>query len=299
MIHLDWKLNPRASIFHAAAGMQAGLAAAHRELPEAIANTLAKTSQTLQAAGIHDQPFWSQILVKSAENDALQAIVSTALRKLYRLESEMGLVNTTLVGCLTEMLHQANPHRITGDELQTRSQPLRQQWEAYGPGLMRLIEDRTIAELIVDSAKVILVQPIFGGAGKAHLLLNAIHLEALLANPRDELPEVLRMAWLLSQLNNDLPVHSDSIPRNRLSRISGLAMLPATLIAAEELGLSRFDQQTLRLAIQHWQIATPEEAQEMAELADRWWSICTSGRYAWNLSLAALDRMVDAEASRD
>jgi len=50
-----------------------------------------------------------------------------------------------------------------------------------------------------------------GGAGAAQLRTNSVRLEAVLTHPDPQLPETLRLGWLLSQLNQDLPIYSDTI----------------------------------------------------------------------------------------
>src|SRR5262249_29629876 len=89
------------------------------------------------------------------------------------------------------------------DELVLRGRPLEVQWEARGPGLLKQLAELTAPELLVEQAEVVLVQPAYGGGGEAYLSYNAVHVEALLANPVSELPEVLRLGWLLAQLNLD------------------------------------------------------------------------------------------------
>ena len=103
------------------------------------------------------------------------------------------------------------PHFL--DEIPLRVRPLQQLWESCGPGLIRMIQNFTHPELMVPTARVFLVQPILGGFGYAHLATNSLHFEAVLTNEIPELPETLRLAWLLSQLDMERPVYSDLINR--------------------------------------------------------------------------------------
>ena len=142
------------------------------------------------------------------------------------------------------------------DELTQRSGPLMLQWEARGPGMLSEIARRTEPGLLVERAEVILVHPVVGGSGTAHLPYNSVRIEAVLADPIHELPEVVRLAWLISALNTDLPKHSDHLPVARHSIVGSLAMLPAALCAGEHVELTRFDRPTLATAASVW---FPEE----------------------------------------
>src|SRR5690606_23019649 len=97
------------------------------------------------------------------------------------------------------------------EELELRSAPLREQWEARGGGLLATLARLTTAGLVPEMADVILVHPVLGGGGAAHWQYNSVQFEAVLANPLAELPEVLRLGWLLAQLNFDLPLYEDHL----------------------------------------------------------------------------------------
>jgi hypothetical protein len=162
---------------------------------------------------------------------------------------------------------------------------------------MRLIAGYTSKDLIVPQCRVLLVQPLFAGGGAAHLDYNAVHLEAMLVNADERLPEVVRLAWLVAQLNHDLPKYSERIPHDRLATIGGLAMLPATLLAAEELGLARFDRATRLAAVHQWLSPAFHEVlwsdqEQLVTVIENWWEVCAAGNHAWPAALAALDQMV-------
>src|SRR5439155_20152019 len=102
-----------------------------------------------------------------------------------------------------------------------------------------------------------LVNPALGGGGEAHLAYNSLRIEAVLANPNAELPEVVRLAWLIAQLQLDLPKYSDTIHADRLPQIARYAMLPPTLLAAEAVELMRFTPELIGQAISVWRLPGP------------------------------------------
>jgi hypothetical protein len=136
-------------------------------------------------------------------------------------------------------------------QLVWRTGPLREQWEARGPGLMRRISHLSNASLPSDIVpEVLLVQPTVGGAGCLLVDDRRLLFEAMLANPLPELPEVLRLAWLLCQL---LTRHRSPIA----PPVASLAWIPAVLEAGQEVELCRCDEASLQSAIRHWPAPAP------------------------------------------
>ena len=119
---------------------------------------------------------------------------------------------------------------------------------------------------------------------------NSVRIEAMLANPVAELPETVRLAWLIAQLQIDLPAYSESIHADRLPHIARYALLPATLIAAETVGLIHFAPSELARAITAWSLAVPPGI-DAAALTSEWWQTYLETRPPWRVALAALDQM--------
>ena len=79
----------------------------------------------------------------------------------------------------------------TTDAMATRvrSGPLRELWEARGPGLLAAIGRATERTLLVERAVALPVQPICGGGGDAYPAQGSIAIEAVLANPIPSCPK--------------------------------------------------------------------------------------------------------------
>jgi hypothetical protein len=176
------------------------------------------------------------------------------------------------------------------EELALRERPLREQWEARGPGLLLQIGNWTDEDLLVPECEVLLVHPALGGGGEAHLAYNSVRIEAVLANSVTELPEAVRLAWLIAQLQLDLPRYSESIHADRLPHVARFAMLPVTLAAAETVELARYTPENLQLAISAWQLRAPPEI-DAAALVSQWWQTYQETRPPWNIALTALDQL--------
>ncbi len=177
------------------------------------------------------------------------------------------------------------------NQLTHRIRPIREAWEAVGPGLIQQLARQTDGDLFVESARAIVVEPIAGG-GEPYLDFNAIVIEGVLAHPIAELPETLRIAWMAPQLNNDLPIYSELIPGPRFLTVSKLAMIPPTIAGGQAIGICRDESEIWNLAIQHWLSSPPANALDVLAV---WWPTYREGEVDWRTALTALDRLLTAE----
>jgi hypothetical protein len=148
----------------------------------------------------------------------------------------------------------------------------------------------TDERLIAESATVMLIHPALGGGGDAHLQQNAVTFEALLTNATPQLPEVVRLAWLLAQLQCDLPVFADQVNSQRLPHVAAFALLPAVLQAAANVELGEFSPAQISRAITVWQLPQIADLDAAAVVSD-WWQTYLADKPAWPVALTALDQM--------
>lgn len=292
-MQLTWKYSLDLSAMHAAwclssFGERCRLGS--EELTEA-AGLLASCASKLS---VPPDRFWDSLMVLSMDTDGNRQLAErVAIRHLpVSMRTELLLQQLTSAIATVESRF-ARDFPNFHSEMQLRTTPLQQQWEAYGPGLLRLIARFTADDLIVDHAEVVLVQPIIGGAGHAHLATNRCHVEAVLTDVDLQLVEPLRLAWLLSQVEFERPIYSDLINTLRLREISGLAMLPPVLKAGDELGLGSFSVALMQHAIELWRLAKPNESPAtLAEVVMTWWETVEASQPEWRIALTGLDRML-------
>jgi hypothetical protein len=235
--------------------------------------------------------FWAHLVPLAARINSRRQIVETAVVKTLGRGTRFEQIVSTLEADLAAVdaaMREALP-QLT-EELELRERPLREQWEARGNGLLAEIGRLTEPELLVPQCDLLLVHPALGGGGDAHLAYNSVRIEGVLANPVAELPEVVRLAWLIAQLQLDLPAYSDRIHAERLPHVAHYAMLPPTLIAAEAVELVRFAPDELKRAITAWGLAVPAGVDAAALVLD-WWQTYQQTRPPWSIALAALDQM--------
>jgi hypothetical protein len=177
------------------------------------------------------------------------------------------------------------------EQFDYRIRPLQEQWIGYGSGFLAHIRRLTRSDELIREACVIGVQPILGGAGRAHVEHQAIHIEAVLTNPLPELPEVVRLGWLLSQLHS-LGFRSQlTYSQESLRNLLPIAMLIPSLAAAEVLELTQCNEAIAELAIENWNIAIPANQDVLTELIPLlmdWWETCLKTKPDWSVAIKAL-----------
>jgi hypothetical protein len=286
-IELRWLASTATSGLHAAAAILQGATLVDPKMSLALAEPVRDLRGELDALAPEHGLIFEHLIPLSAQFDSPMRLAEVTVAKLVGSQPPATAVASLArrLVALDAAFQAAFPRAL--QELELRAGPLCGQWEARGPGLITEVARLTEADLIVARADVVLVLPALGGAGSAYWLYNSACIEAVLANPMVELPEVVRLGWLLAQLNLDLPTLQGDLPRDRLARVGRLAMLPPVLVAAEEVELARNNVETLTLALSAWR-APEVEPNALME----WWETYQAARPPWTVALGALDRMI-------
>ena len=294
-MHVRWLASVSASCLHAASVAARGARLADARLAAALAAPAASLAGELQASGLDPQAFFEQAVPLAADFDNKVQLAERVLSKLRGPGDHAALAGR--LAAWFAQLEAAFQGAVPGavDELELRSGPLREQWEARGPGLLAAIGRRTEPGLLAEAAEVVLVYPVAGGAATPHLASNKVVIEAVLTNPWAELPEIVRLGWLLSTLHHDLPMYSESISPGRLTRLAKLAMLPVALDAAAEVELAPGGPAPLAAAIAAWGLAERPAADSLANALERWFRTNEDSRPAWSVALAALQQLVEGD----
>lgn len=297
MMHLTWTPNASASAMHAAQSIcEYGEQLADARIKESIGKYALGLGHWIETAAPFDTArFWSLLVGHSAIIDSNTELAQAVVRKAAIRVGDKTAISQ-LAGFISDIeaaYNQLFPK--FQEQLPLRARPLQEHWLGFGPGLLAHLGRLTQKELLVSEARVVLLQPILGGAGVAHIDLNLVRIEAVLTNPMVELPEVVRLAWLLSQLQLDLPIHSDTIGTNLLARLAPLAMLPPILAAAEVMELSKCDESVAELAIEQWHIPVPRDKDihtEIVPVMMDWWETYLQTRPGWQTALQAFAKML-------
>jgi hypothetical protein len=294
MTNLTWKPSFSASALHAAQSVSnqqqnvtdpsliASLSPAAHELDAILIEWLGTASPR----------GWKLLVGMASGIDSNVALAEQWMRRMRLSVASDTSCRSRLAGAISDIeATMALAYPKLAEQLLLRARPLQEQWIGYGRGLMAHIRRLTEDAWLVSDAEAIFVHPVLGGAGHSFPTLNRFSIEAVLTNPLAELPEVVRVTWLISQLQADLPAYVDELTPGRAEPIAALAALVAALAAAEVLELSRCDEPTIQLAIEHWQIAIPALA-DAASILIPWWETYLQTRPPWAIALRALDKML-------
>lgn len=291
---LQWKSSAAASCWHTVEQVAEGRRLVQPEWSEVMHEPLAALAAASRATPAELHELLNHLIPLSAGVRGDAELAQVALSKAFGPGRAAQCVEPVAAALRRARLAFDTQAGDVQGELELRRAPLEQQWAARGPGLLASVGRLAEPELLSESADVLLVLPVLGGGGAAHMRYNAIHIEAVLADPEPSSPEVLRMGWLLAMLNLDLPRYSDHFRRDRLHLLARLALVPVLLAAGEEVELTRCDQATIETALRAWHVGQPSHHAALAEMLLAWGQTYHDSQTPFGLALRALDQMVEA-----
>jgi hypothetical protein len=286
---LRWKTSVSASCLHAAACHAAGLSAADAHLEELTDPAADTLIGELIAAAWPVTAVLNELASLTSEIDNNRELVTRTVARM-RLPAKDVASPVRVAGAIADFeaaMQRAEPQ--LAEELAARVRPIREQWEARGPGMLIEIARLTDAGIIPTAAEIVLVAPYVGGHGVAHPAYNRVILEAVLANPLPELPETVRIAWLLAQLNAELPLITDAVPPARSLEAMQVALIAPVLAAAEAVELSTCNESSIASAVQAWLPSL--NAANAASQIWSWWNAWLDYPTRWPVAVAALEQM--------
>lgn len=296
---LLWTVNPRATCLHAADAVRRGLPLTEPLLAETLAAPVKRLEELLTAEGVGADLFFSAAIPLSVGSGTSTDLAEASLRLVCPTnESPAGLLErlSAVIGRMEQAVWAIWPR--LDENVRLRERPLREQWEARGPGLLRYMARLTEGAINVPDATVALVQPCLGGGGSAHSAFGIVCFEAVLANPWGTLPEPVRLGWLLAQL--PLTEHEPDPAALALPLAIGrqmswaLATLALALEAAEHVEWTRCDRETLRQALEQWRAPLPAgwDQGTLADLLDQWRQDWRTGNLEWSAAWRELAEQI-------
>jgi hypothetical protein len=288
---LRWKTSLSAMALYAALCRSKGIAAVDAAWGKTLDLAADALASEIDAAQWPTIPLLQQLTGLAPEFDNNRELLTRAVAKLHLPARDPAFL-VRIAGAIADLeavLLRAEPN--LAEELAVRCGPLREQWEARGPGMLREIANLTEEEVIPQAAEIVLVSPYAGGGGTAHAGQNRVTFEGMLFHPWPSLPETVRLPWLLAQLNAELPRYADLLPADRRELVFAAAMLAPTLAAAQEVELATCDESSLAAAFEAWGLAE-ELPPDSPEKLWAWWNAWIDQRARWPVAVAALDRML-------
>ena len=294
MTTLRWLASPAASALYAADCLRRRLPFVDAALANALRDPAARLVRAIASTSLPVERVWGQLVPLSLSTESSRHLVDMALSKLagrHQITSHIDPLADRVVA-VERAFNSAAPN--AAEELPLRTGPMSELWDAHGPGMLAAIANLTDAELLPDRVTVGVLLPVTGGGGRSYPDGNIVLTEGVLANPHARLPEIVRLAWLVAQLNLDLARFQGELKRERAVELGGWALLPATLAAASELELAKCDEATLREAVTAWRVEVPPNRAFIPDLM-RWWETYCTDQPAWPVAVTALDMLIATE----
>ena len=264
------------SVIHAADKTRRGCPDLDQRLDSALADPVSALTEAARSADLAEERLWRFLLPISCLHDDAAEVAARLGKELGGLPGPDAFCQdlAKLIETLAQRMDEASPG--WRQQLVHRQRPLREHWETIGPGLISQLSEQLRCELKHGEAKVHMVHPASGGGGGAHPHHGSIRIEAVLTNSLPQLPETLRMAWLLGQLVVS-PVDHESLP---------FALLAATLAAAAAIDVIRFDDAVMELALTHWDL--PSSDRKLGPRLRHWWEGFSQSHLTWDDGLRQL-----------
>jgi hypothetical protein len=261
-------------------------------LAAALAEPARRLHETLRAERVPLPTFWRHLVPLAAAIDSAHELAEVVLIKtIGRMQAE------PRVGRFCGLLHDLEIAYTKalpglGERLARAIADLRPRWDSRGLGTLIGTTHWTEPDFLVDEATVALVHPALGGGGTACLHYRTACLEAAPDDPVAGLPEVVRLAWLLGQLNLGVPRYTEGVRHNPPETVAALAMIPVVLAGAELPELARCDAETIETAVRAWLSPAPDGAATWPGILTEWWDVYRTMRPSWATALQALDEML-------
>ena len=237
-----------------------------RKTEQALEGPATSINTRLLAASLDVREFWTHLrrqLIIGADPDSACA---DALRQAGCSEFQLEQTSRAITSLIRECRSGFNsrfPKLV--EQLELRARPLKERWEAIGPGLLNTVEKRVWGDQAPQGwwpSKVsgLLVQPMRGGDGGLISSPPAIWVEAVLTDVQPLVPEVLRVGWLITRVAVECHL-ADKTDDAVLIRAWSLASIPLLLEAGRELDLIAADDIPLSTALVLWGFADDPDHQ--------------------------------------
>lgn len=288
-----WRYDLQLSVIHAAYVVATDSVCSDARTQAALVQPATNLNNRLLSASIDVAEFWHQLISQHLDDGGNARALEVALLQAGCSELQLEQTAGAIANCLGEcrLAFQKRFPKLT-EQLKLRSKPLRDGWDKMGQQLLDNIartiwKDDPPDEWWPPRVDGLLVQPLRGGDGDFDVASRTFWIEALLSDIDPEVPEVLRIAWLLTQLAIELQMREKSS-----ETVTGmpwsLAAIPIVLSAAGEMGLSSGDMLPIAPACSLWRIGDDSTAQTV----QKWWLQWLHSDSPMPVALKALDRML-------
>ncbi len=292
-VTIRWVKQPELSAAHSAYIVATGAPCVDQKTEQLLVSPVTGINTRLISSSIDIGMFWqryrSGIIANDDSNRACAKALLSAGCSEFQVEQTAKAISSLLSEC---RLSFSRRFPKLGDQLELRARPLKQHWEMVGPGLLGNIQRQVWGDSLPDDwwptrVDGLLVQPMRGGDGGYDTLAGKFWIEAMLTDVDPAVPEVLRVAWLVTQLAIESHFRDKSGDQT-LARAWSLASVPLVLTAAAQLDLIQGEKLPIRAAIDLWHLG----GEEVSGKLELWWQRTQDAPTPLPVALKEFDRML-------
>ena len=296
---IQWISHPELSAAHAAYLVATRVQCNDQKTEQSLIQPVTEVNNRLFASAVDVSQFWQQYLLQVLSDVPMEQACGVALLSAGANEMQVDQTTKAIVNRLGDARLAFNQrYPKLAEQLDLRARPLRERWETYGPGLLNQVGKQIWGnsppeEWWMPKVTALMVQPIRGGDGGCDANASRLWLEAMLTDVDPSVPEVLRVAWLVTSMAIDQYARETS-GELRLMRPWSLVSVPLVLSAARELELVRGDELPTSTAMKLWHFGDDD----IAETVSQWWSVQASSTDPMPARLKRLDEMLPETSKR-
>ena len=290
---IQWVAHPELSAAHAAYLVATRAPCNDPKTEQTLIQPVTEANNRLFSASVDVGQFWQQYLLQVLSDVPMEQACGVALLAAGANEMQVEQTSKAVANRLGDArLAFTNRYPKLAEQLDLRARPLRERWETYGPGLLNQVGkqiwgDRPPADWWMPQVTALMVQPMRGGDGGYDASGARLWLEAMLTDVDPRVPEVLRVAWLVTSMAIDNYARGTSGELS-LMRPWSLVSVPLVLNAGRELELLRGEELPMNEAMKLWHFAD----EEVVATVSQWWAVQADSTAPLPARLKRLDEML-------
>ena len=295
---IRWSASTKLSEIHAARTVAMGRTLTDRKMEQALALPATEINQRLLSASVDVNAFWQRLFDETAlDGENAQAceiaLVAAGCSELQSEQTSQAIRNR--LGECRIAFHRLYPK--LAQQLALRSRPLCQRWEMIGPGMLAGVTKRIWGGVAPHDwwpprVEGLLVQPIRGGDGGYDPHATQFWMEAMLTDADPTVPEVLRVAWLVTRLVTEIHTREKSSAES-VSLPWGIGSVPFVLSTAVELDLIAESSLPIARAVEIWHLGDAG----VGRTTEAWWDQWHESKTPLPVALADLRQRLMAGAA--
>ena len=290
---IRWRNDPQLSAIHAAYVVATNAFCVDRKTQQALVRPATDLNDRLLSAAIDVATFWEQLFAEHAIDPGNARACEIALIAAGCSELQLEQTAGAIANCLGEcrLAFQRRFPKLS-EQLELRSKPLKDRWNEAGLFLLsdiarQIWQDQPPDDWWPSRIDALLVQPMRGGDGNYDTESRKFWVEAVLTDIDPTVPEVLRVAWLLTQLAIEIQMREKSS-----ETVTGmpwaLGAVPLVLSAGAKAGMTTGSELPIATALELWRLGD----ETTAGTIHQWWQEWQMSESPMPVALKALDRML-------